>query len=175
MKKIILMLSLIGLAWGAQAQQLDKYEEMEGVDGVFVTQHMFELLSKIDVDADGPDDESYESLIKSLTGMKVLTTLKSDIGVDMENDAKAYITAEKLEELMRVHKDGKNLKFYSKPGSADNKVSELFMVMTQKEDAAKRYVVLSLTGDIDLDEIGKVSADFKEVPGAKELQNVKAK
>ena len=155
------------------AQSLEKYEEMPEVDGVFITQNMFELLSKIDIESDDPEEQNFVELIKNLEGIKVLTTTNSEVGLQMKTDVKSYISSGNLEELMRVKKDGKFLKFYSKPGSTEKKVSQLFMFMTDEKEAEKRFVILSIVGDIDLSEIGQMAGELEGIPGAEELKNIK--
>lgn len=175
MKNIIIAILLLGSTMLSSAQNLEKYEEMAEVNGVFITQHMFELLSKIDMESEDPEEQRFVNLIENLEGLKVLTTVNEEIGVEMKTDVDAYISSDGLEELMRVKKDGKFLKFYSKPGSTEEKVSQLFMFMTNNEKVEKRYVLLSITGDIDLNDIGELTGKLKGVPGAEELENIKPK
>lgn len=175
MKNIIIAILLLGSTMLSSAQNLEKYEEMAEVNGVFITQHMFELLSKIDMESEDPEEQRFVNLIENLDGLKVLTTVNENIGVEMKTDVDAYISSDGLEELMRVKKDGKFLKFYSKPGSTEEKVSQLFMFMTNNEKVEKRYVLLSITGDIDLNDIGELTGKLKGVPGAEELENIKPK
>lgn len=171
----IYITSLLALLFSLvlNAQNLEKYEEMPEVDGVYITQNMFELLSKIDVESDDPEEQNFVELIKNLKGIKVLTTTNVEVGSQMKTDVNSYVSSENLSELMRVKKEGKFLKFYSKPGSTDQKVSQLFMFMTDEDTSEKRFVVLSIIGDIDLSEIGQMAGELKGVPGAEELKNIK--
>jgi hypothetical protein len=75
---------------------------------------------------------------------------------------------------MRVNEDGKNIKFYSKPGRNENFVSELLMFMEGEKDGKPIAVILSITGDIDLTQLSKLATDLK-VPGAEELKKVNKK
>ncbi|HLS31863.1 MAG TPA: DUF4252 domain-containing protein [Flavobacteriaceae bacterium] len=175
MKNIVIAILLLGYSLMSSAQNLDKYEDMAEVNGVFITQHMFELLSKINMESEDAEEQRFVNLIENIDGLKVLTTVNQNIGVEMKTDVNAYIAADELEELMRVKKDGKSLKFYFKPGSSEEKVSQLFMFMTKNEKAETRYVLLSITGDIDLNDIGELTGKLKGVPGAEELKNVKPK
>ena len=72
---------------------------------------------------------------------------------------------------MQVKDEGKNVNFYYKPGKSDNFVSEFVMFLdgvSSKEDT----VLIRITGDINLKEIGKIanSINFK---GSEQLKNVK--
>jgi hypothetical protein len=77
-----------------------------------------------------------------------------------------------LEELMRIKDDGKNVKFYSKEGSDENHVSELLMFLDGEMDGKEGTVVMSITGNIDLKQISKLTKELN-VPGSDELKNVK--
>lgn len=173
MKKLAIGLMLLVAPLLMMGQSFDKYEDMDGVDGVFISQHMFKLLSKISVKDTDADAQKALDMIKNLTGINVLTTTNTSIGNNMKADFDAYTASSKMEELMRVKNDGKYLKFYSKPGSTEEKISELYMFMTDKENGSDRFVLLSITGDIDLDAISDMAGDLDGVPGAKELKNIK--
>lgn len=174
MKKVVILLMIFGLSWGMKAQDFDKYQDMPEVDGVFITQHMFKLISKINIQTEDPDERQLLELIKNLDGIKVLSTQNENIGKQMKSDAQVFANAQHLNELMRVKKADKNIVFYSKPGSTDNKVSQLFMFMTDKQPD-ELFVLLSVTGDIDLDKIGQIAGELNGVPGMDELKNVKNK
>ena len=72
---------------------------------------------------------------------------------------------------MRVKDDGKNIKFYSKEGKNENFVSELLMHMIGDIDGKKMTVIMSITGNIDLKQISKLTAELN-VPGSDELKNI---
>ena len=75
---------------------------------------------------------------------------------------------------MRVNEDGKNIRFYSKGGKNDNYVSELFMFMEGEKEGELISVILSITGEIDLSQLSRLTSDLK-IPGAEELKNVENK
>ncbi len=75
---------------------------------------------------------------------------------------------------MRVNESGNNIRFYAKPGANENFVSELFMFMEGQKDGKPISVIMSITGNLDLTKISKLTSDLK-VPGADELKNVKTK
>lgn len=67
-----------------------------------------------------------------------------------------------MEELMRVKDKDANVKFYIKQGRDDDHVSELLMLVTDlnevEADGRKiETVLLSLTGDIDLNKINSLT------------------
>ncbi len=175
MKTFICTLFVLCMPWWASAQLFEKYENNDRVDVMVVTQNMFQLLSGVDIKSDDPDVQQFENLIKNLQGIRVLSTADAAIGKQMLADVNTYISQKGLQELMRVKEDGNHLKFYSEPGSAPGKISRLLMFMRGKEDGKPEYVVLSIKGDIDLNEVSQIAGVLHGIPGAKELKNVHSK
>lgn len=175
MKKLSIILAALFAPFLLQGQDFSKFENNAKVDGVVVTQNMFRLLSKIDIKSDDSDVNQLLNLIKNIQDVRVLTTTDKTIGSEMEKEVAKSTSGNSLEELMRVRNEGKNLKFYSSPGSTPEKVSQLFMFMSEDEGSNKRYVMLSVRGDIDLDDVSKLAESLPGVPGAEELKNVKSK
>lgn len=93
----------------------------------------------------------------------------------MRADIKKYVSSSNgLEELMRINNDGKNIKFYSRQGKDENHVSELLMFLDGKMDGKEGAVIMSITGNIDLKQISKLTKELN-VPGSDELKNVEKK
>ena len=174
MKKIAILMALLITPMLATAQGIfDAYEDENEVTSVVVTKNMFKLLSKIEVDSDDPEVQEYMSMVNSLDNIKVFMTEDDAIGSRMKADVQKYVSASNgLEELMRVKDDGKNVKFYSKQGKDENHVSELLMFLEGEMEGKEGTVIMSITGDIDLKQISKLTKDLN-VPGSDELENVK--
>lgn len=174
MKKIISTCVLLAASFISSAQDFAKYEDNPKVDQMVITQNMFSLLSEIDVEGKESDPKKQEfiNLVQSLKEINMLTTSDGQTGVQLKNEMEQQISAEHLKELMKVKKDGKLITFYSKPGSQKGKVSRLLMFLSSTEKGEKRYIMISIKGDIDLNEIGKMASAFK-FPGGEELKNVK--
>ncbi|MBW1298103.1 DUF4252 domain-containing protein [Aquimarina litoralis] len=174
MKKfaIILVVALAPFISIAQSN-FDKYEDMSEVSSVVVTSKMFKLLAKMDLESNDPEVKEYINLVENIKNIKVFATEDKKIGKQMKADVQKYLSNTSLDELMRVKSDGKNVKFYSKPGKNDNFVTELFMFMEGMEsEGGPDTVVLTITGDIDLRQVSKI-ADHLNVPGGEELKKVK--
>ena len=88
--------------------------------------------------------------------------------------AKYVASSSGLDELMRVKDEGKNIRFYSKEGKNENYVSELLMHLSGDINGEKMTVIMSITGDIDLKQISKLTSELN-VPGSEELKNIKIK
>lgn len=177
MKKIAIIIAIVALPFMSNAQgNFDKYENMQDVSSVVVTSKMFKLLSKLDIESNDAEVKEYMNLVENIKNIKVFATENKEVGQKMKADVTAYLKSTSMEELMRVNSDGKNVRFYSKPGKDEDHVSELFMFldgMQEKKDGPNT-VVLTITGDIDLKQVSKI-ADHLNVPGGEELKNVKEK
>lgn len=165
MKKLILIAIIIGIPLTGFSQSLfDKYEDLDNVSTVVVNQSMFRLLSNIDVEVDDKDTQDFMDIAKSLKNLKVFITEDKGISSDMKTSVNKYLKSSSMEELMRVKDKDANIKFYIKNGKDDDHVSELLMFITgmNKVDVdvnGRKFetVLLSLTGDIDLNKIGSLT------------------
>lgn len=163
MKKYILIMAIAVLPLSGFSQSLfDKYEELDDVTSVVVNQSMFNLLAKIDVEVDEPEAQDFVDIAKSLKSLKVFTTDNKSIGDDMKASVNNYLKSSSLTELMRVKDKEANVKFYIKEGKDSDHVSELLMFVTglkEVEADGRKFetVLLSLTGDIDLNKINSLT------------------
>ena len=111
------------------------------------------MLSKVN----GADIE-YLDLVQKLNSFKVFTTESAAIAKQMNDVVSSYLKSSKLIELMRVKDKDANVKIYIKKGKDDDHVSELLMFVSDMQNKANQEaVVLSLTGDIDLNKISKLT------------------
>jgi hypothetical protein len=182
MKKVLIVLAIIIAPMMSFGQGIfDKYEDMEGVSSFVINQKMFSMLASINVNMDDPEDQAFLDMAKKITGLKVYTTGSENTSADMNSTVKSYLGSSKLEELMRMKDGNQTVNFYVKEGKDENHVKELLMVinglkeLTKGEDikinGKKREfetVVLSLTGDIDLRQISKMTEKMN-VPGGEQL------
>lgn len=182
MKKLVIVLAIIIAPMMSFGQSIfDKYEDVEGVSSFVMTQKMFNMLASINVNMDDPEDQAFMDMAKKITGLKVYTTGSEKTSADMNATVKKYLSTSKLEELMRMKDGNQTVNFYVKEGKDENHVKELLMVinglkeLTEGEDikinGKKREfetVLLSLTGDIDLRQISKMTEKMN-VPGGDQL------
>ncbi|MBQ4914842.1 DUF4252 domain-containing protein [Maribacter sp. MMG018] len=166
MKKIIVTVALALIcSTGFSQSVFDKYEDLDNVSAVVVNQSMFRLLSNIDVEVDDPEAKDFMDIAKSLKNLKVFVTEDKKISADMLGTMNSYLKSNSLEELMRVKDKDANVKFYIKPGKDEDHVSELLMFVTginnsdvELNGRKVETVLLSLTGDIDLNKIGSLTS-----------------
>jgi hypothetical protein len=176
MKKLAIILILLVAPFAASAQGFfDAYEDEKDVTAVVVTKNMFKLLAKIDIESDDPEVKEYMNLVNNLENIKIFITENPATGKRMASDVQAYISKNKsLSELMRVKDDGQNIKFYSKEGKNENFVSELLMFLEGSMDGKDGTVIMSITGNIDLKQVSKLTKDLN-VPGTEGLKNLDKK
>ncbi|MFK5973848.1 MAG: DUF4252 domain-containing protein [Flavobacteriaceae bacterium] len=165
MKKILLIVTLALLPLTGFSQSLfDKYEDLDNVSSVVINRSMFNLLSKIDVDVDDPEAQDFMDIAKSLNNLRVFITEDKAISADMKSSVDKYLKSTKLEELMRIKDKDTNVKFYIREGKDSDHVSELLMFVTGIKNVdininGRKWetVLLSLTGNIDLNKIGSLT------------------
>ena len=173
MKKIALLFAIISIPFAVSAQgNFDSFENEKDVTSVVVTKNMFKLLSKMDLNSQDPEVEDYLQMVDNLETIKIFTTDNPEVAVRMSKKVTSYVASNKeLSELMRVKDDGKNIRFYSKQGATENLVSELLMHLDGDVDGKSMTVLMSITGAIDLKQIGKLTQELK-VPGSDQLKNI---
>lgn len=176
MKKIAILIALAvapTLSWAQNA--FDYFENEKDVSSVVVTKNMFKLMSKMDLNSADPEAQAYLKMVNDLDNIKIFTTENPTVSKKMDDAVAKYISSSKsLGELMRVKDDGKNIRFYSKEGKNENFVSELLMHLDGIVDGKPTTVIMSITGDIDLKQISKLTEDLK-VPGSDQLKDIDKK
>lgn len=170
MKKIIVLIAIAILPFTNYAQNsiFDKFEDMDDVTTVVVTKEAFKMLAKFK--SGGEEGAEYFDMVKGLNSFRVFTTENPDISKQMSNVVSKYLKSAKLVELMRVKDKDANVKIYIRTGKDDDHVSELLMYVSGIEKHHKEFkaesVILSLTGDIDLNKISKLTE--AHIPNSKE-------
>ena len=163
---VTLLFTLVSSTFFGQAI-FDKFDGQEGVTSIIVNKKMFELMSKVKMDASDKETQQYLSLIKKLDDLKVFTTKSARLEGEMKAVAEKYIKTANLEELMRVNDQGRSIKILVKSGANDSQIRELFMFIegAKNEDT----VLMSLKGNFDLDEIAVLTNKMK-IPGGEDLK-----
>lgn len=183
MKKLIIITALLLapiLSFGQGV--FDKFEDIEGVSSFVINQKMFRMLATIDIDVDDKEDQEFLEMAKKITGLKVFTTGDEKVSGDMLTTVNKYLKSSDLEELMRFKDGDQTIKFYVKEGKDENHVKELLMFMTGLKELTEgqdieingkkrvfETLVLSLTGDIDLRQVSKITNKM-DVPGGEQLK-----
>jgi hypothetical protein len=174
MKKIILLFALtILLPFYSSAQAVfDKYDNQDNITAVIVNKKMFELMSKVKMES--KEDLAYLNLIKKLENLKVYKTTSPKSGSDMRSTVDKYLSTANMDELMRVNENGKNSKIYVKSIAGSNNVSELLMFIEGTGAKGNETVLMSLTGDFNINEISLLTKRMN-LPGSEELNSAAKK
>ncbi len=175
MKKInlVFVFALLPL-FGFSQSIFDKYEDMDHVGSVTVNRSLIRLAGNLAaLDEDDEDARDFREISQGLDGIKVFITEDKDISEDMGATVTKYLKSSSMEELMRVKDKDANVKFYIKNGRDEDHVTELLMFVSginNKEFGINgrkfESVLVSLTGDIDLN---KISSLTKKMNLPKEL------
>jgi hypothetical protein len=146
----------------------DKFDGQDDVTSIIVNKKMFQMMVSFKTDNKDKDNQQYLDLIKKLDNLKVFTTNSTRVTADMKVTSEKYMKSAGLEELMRVNDNGKNIKISVKSGTNDSQIKELLMFM-EGSSKGNQTVLMSLTGDFDLNEIS-VLTDKMRIPGGDELK-----
>ncbi|RCT55122.1 DUF4252 domain-containing protein [Winogradskyella sp. KYW1333] len=183
MKKLVLIIAVVFTSMTGFSQSVfDKYEDNEEVASVILNQKMFKMLATMGVDIDDPEMKEYAEMASSITGFKVFTTGDEKVSADMKATVNRYLKSSDLEELMRIKDGDQTVNFYVKEGKDDNHVKELLMHITGLKEMTKdsnieingqkrefETVVMTLTGDIDLRQVSKITNQM-DIPGGEQLK-----
>ena len=183
MKKIIFTL-LVGLmGYVGMAQSIfDRYANSSDVSYFSISPKMFQMLGQMSINVDDPEAEEFLKMVKSINNFKVLISTESNVSDEMKIWIDSHIKKENLEILMTFNdEDAKNIAFYVKEGSSENKVAQLLMYSKDMNGKAGdknnmqiggrtlEAVLLLLEGDIDLNQISKLTEKM-DLPGGDQLR-----
>jgi Domain of unknown function (DUF4252) len=168
MKIIITLIAFIFTSTFFAQSTFDKFDGQDDVTSIIVNKKMFDLMSKVKMEASDKEAQQYLKLIKKLDNLRVFTTTSVRAASEMKASATSYMKTGGLEELMRVNDSGKNIKIMVKSGSTDTQIKELLMFM-EGTGKGNQTVLMSLLGDFDLNEIS-VLTDRMKLPGGDDLK-----
>ncbi len=172
MKKIVLLIAFFVSTLTISAQgTFDALEDEDGVDVVVVTKDAFELISKFkNVNIEDNDAMKTFQMIQELNEFKMFSSDNIDVANKMEGMVNAAIKKNKLTELMRVKEDDSRIKIYVKATSNKDYVSEVLMFIKgidKKTKGMSEAVVISLTGNIDINKMSDLADSFTKKSGVK--------
>lgn len=130
----------------------EKYSGKDGFTSVYISKHMFDLISKIDVD--DPDFGEVKNITSGLNQIRILTQEGDGSGANFYKEIIQQIKTTDYKELMSVHESDKQVRMMVR--EAGDKISDFLMIVGGSEN-----VLISIEGDIDLANISKLTKAVK--------------
>ena len=157
MKRIYALLVMLAVSVAAFAQNgrslYNKYSDYDNVEAVYISPAMFRLIGKI------PDMELQEEnvnlgpIIKSLTGLYILSTTREDIAADLAADVNHFIQRGSYELLMEAKDNGEVMRLYT---VGDEQIVNS-LVMLARDAAETSFICLD--GTMPRDQLEAVIAE----------------
>jgi hypothetical protein len=157
MKRIYALLVMLAVSVAAFAQNgrslYNKYSDYENVEAVYISPAMFRLMGKI------PDMELQEEnvnlgpIIKSLTGLYILSTTREDIAANLAADVNHFIQRGSYELLMEAKDNGEVMRLYT---VGDEQIVNS-LVMLARDAAETSFICLD--GTMPRDELETLIAE----------------
>ena len=168
MKKIIILLALLATNTFFGQSVFDKFNDQENVTSIIVNSKMFDLMSKLKVDTKDKETLQYMNLLKKLDNLKVFMTTNNKAASEMKSVSENFLKTSKLDELMRVTENGRNVKIFVKSGAEESQIKELFMFI-EGSGKENQTVIMSLLGDFNLNELSSLTSKMN-LPGGDALK-----
>jgi hypothetical protein len=169
---LILLAPLLLNAQSPIDKVFDKYATQEGFTSVNISKELFQMF--LQMGKDQVNDSSMtemKKMMEQLNGLKVLTytfdSTKIAKAVSIYNEFAGVFPPSTYKELMALNEGRQNIRFLTKQDES-GKINEMVMLMKDKKEVA----VLSLTGNIDLSTVSKLSKGMN-IKGMDALQKVK--
>ncbi len=154
----LLLPAIVTAQQGSIDKLFEKYAGKEGFTSVNISSDMFKLAAGMTAQNDQDKAQEINDIVNQLTGMKILVCNPGSTKVsksDFIQEVEKTIPMKQFSELMTVQEKDSKVRFLTKPGS-NNKISEMIMIAQNKDE----IVVMSFTGDLDLEGIGKLSRNM---------------
>ena len=166
---IVLITVCIGLSANAQNDVVTKlfndYYDDENFTKISVSSKMFELFTHIE-----PGDEDEDDILEAVSKLKGLKVIAADsVGNSKKlyDDAVKKVSKSGYDELMEVKDAEEDMKFMIM--DYNGKITELVMVVGGR----KKFVIMSLYGEIDLKSISKLSKGMS-IKGLEHLEHIES-
>jgi Domain of unknown function (DUF4252) len=151
----------------AVAKHFSSYQQNKDFTKISVTSKMFSLMTEID--ANDPNEKELLDAMAKLKGIKAVVNETSDKSMEMYTAALKTIAKDKsYEELMSLEDKEENLMFLVRDNGGI--INELVMII----GAPKMFMVMSLYGEIDLNQIAKL-ARVMNVKGMEQFKALEKK
>jgi len=157
MKKIHILALLLLVSVSALAQNgrslYNKYSDAPGVEAVYISPAMFRLIGKIpDVELnDG--NVNFGPIIKSLSGLYILSIQKGGVAEQLADDVNRFIKKGQYELLMEAKESGEVTRMYTV--GDDSTVNSFVMIAREGEETS----FICIDGTIPRDRLENLIAE----------------
>lgn len=170
MKRLIILIIGILLYTNGFSQEdvitkyFSEYERRDDFTTIIITSKMFQLIAQI---PESEDDEDVMNIIRKLNGLKILTSSEYPERKDLSRKAVKVITEKGFEELMIIKEGEEEIKFMIH--EEDGHISEFVMLIAEDEDGD--FFLMSMTGNLQLEDISKLSKTL-DIDGFEHLEKI---
>jgi hypothetical protein len=151
----------------SQDNAVDKYfqplQQKHALDVTAVSSKMFNLFLK---NKQGKEKDELAAVIKKLDALKVLSKEKPSNGQELFNSSVVLMPKE-YESILTIKERSRSAQFFTKENKS-GQITELVMIAWQWG----RFMIVSLTGDIDLNDISRLSQTL-DMQGLHDLKKSK--
>ena len=161
MKKFYMLVAMLLLSVSAFAQDgrslYNKYSDFDNVEAVYISPAMFRLIGKIpDIQMEG-DNVNLAPVIKSLSGLYILTISDGNLAADLAADVNRFIQKGEYELLMEAKDNGEVTRMYT---IGDERTVNSFVLLS-RDGAETNFICIDGTIPRDQleDLIAKAAAD----------------
>ena len=157
MKKFYIIAAMLLLSISALAQDgrtlYNKYSDYEDVEAVYISPAMFRLIGKIPDVEMNKESVNFGPVIKSLTGLYILSIKQGDIASELAADVNRFISKGDYELLMEAKDSGEVTRMYT---VGDDAVVNSFVLLSQDGEETN---FICIDGAIPRDQLEALIAD----------------
>ena len=152
---IIVAMLLIGISAFAQDGRslYNKYSDYENVEAVYISPAMFRLIGKIPDVEMNDENVNLGPIIKSLSGLYILSLKEDRIAQDLTEDVNRFIKKGQYELLMEAKDNGEVTRMYT---VGDDFVVNSFVLLAREGDEVN---FICIDGTIPRDKLEDLIAD----------------
>ena len=157
MKQLYILVAMLMLSITAAAQDgrslYNKYSDYDNVEAVYISPAMFRLIGKIpDVEMNG-ENVNLGPIIKTLSGLYILSIEDPRIAQDLADDVNRFISKGQYELLMEAKDNGEVTRMYT---VGDDFVVNSFVLLAREGDEVN---FICIDGTIPRDKLEDLIAD----------------
>ncbi len=153
---IAVLLTITAVSASAQAGKAiyNRYSDNEGISAVYISPAMFRLIGKIPDLNVGDESVNLTPLIRSLSGLYIISGPLGAVGEDLQRDVAKMVKAGGYELLMEAKDSGETVKMYS---TGTEKIVKGFVMSALDGDEC---TFICLDGEMPRDEFEKLVASL---------------